>query len=1512
MKKLRFKRIISIICVVALVLTFLNDIVLINKVYGDPVIEPESGPHGSGSYQLNEVPGDYRYYTEYYVEAASGKNTKTAGIERRTVIRVYAEVGEIILFGSSVSDSEINDKNQWTRAVTGQDIVITKPNGTKISEDVLKPGEADSTNHVWPRGRGYIANPTQEKYGPMVNHADENDAEGKYYVPLQYVIDETGVYTFEFHSKTGYNDGTVPTPKLAGDPNWNQNKTAVAAWDVTVLGKDTGSKWEVKEGRAWADYLALTTGDAGTKVSDLNVHVLTHDGYVYKVDFERAVPYGFIFFANNTGFMTSVKDENGNEMRTPIYHSFYDSTNDLDHMTDGENIILHKPNEDDTDTEETYKIFFNEPSKDLNDITYTQNGKEIKIKTSPEANVGLTDLKFNGIGENLSQSGHGGEFSFNSTGEATVTIRVDLRKAIFESKQTMDGYEGSGLIEITAPAHKGVNKFYWNGKDTEGNVIPAGVYGNQNVVLSSEVKRGELHFPVIDMEGLYGGLHVERLNKASTESEASRLASAYDLYYNNNPLAFGTIEGKDFQKTLSGGYNILSDGTKSFNISSDKGGLDYFKNYLDSVSTLVKDDKNYLSKKLFDTEYVDLDPKDKAIIDAEFGKEQDTYHYEPVNSKTTSMKFSCTSYSGGGNQAGIDAWTYYSQGIEHNLISFAVLDSKDRGIVQGHIFYDSNISSSEDAGDHDLPNMKVRLIDSNGKPLVHEETLPCFDATGHFLFNEDGTIKHELRNVEFETYTDSTGNYRFTGVPYSTTEDTTYYVQVMLTDVQSEVLRYTCTTSEEVKSKLITADGDHFHNNTIDGDCAADGNTIEQVTDTSKIYGYKYKRNSENNETVYDSGNINNTQKITFSNSDIHMDFDNIVRVESFKKIGYSTTVPEANQKSYKVVKNWGTDSEGNATHQISDGITVELWVWNDSDVKEDNNLSLSRRTGALLDTQVLSDKNSWNYTWDNLDDRLQYYVLEYYTKKKPNGEVIYNDRGEPRLVLIGGTMPIFSTVPASNTGIYGFTTNLGDYPETIPDPSDNTKSRIPIQKFGDGKVHTNSITKQEKLESVDNNARQYDVEYTLTMDGPKTNVITITNSQVFDDKAYYVWLDHQTSLPDLISQTYVESGEKKSHAVTLVKDQVINGDEYLIKGLSVSSADAAQTDNTEGNATYAFRIKEDGTNALFTATDHGNYKTGTGTRTYQVKYVVDKDSKNPVSIKPNADGKLVLTDDENVVVEGNASYIVYSWYMTIHVYDVKSDGVIEYNPNSGTVSLQKALESGTNLHWKLSHDGVNYNSIVYKSDDSRENGLLSNDIYRVPLYKSAENPDMGSCADVIGIAYAGDKPVDDVSQLVFSDTYDSRYGGISLARNDEGVANDGMAMVDGKGGSVKVELNTLRNMRINRTQDHANFANITFTPNEYEKAGELGTGEDVFYYKIAVFAEDSTYQFYQYDDIDASEGVVMYTYFIMKPNQDLVEDEPTVISPPTGDTSKSSMWIILALSMCLLGGLMYRKYYVK
>lgn len=1495
-------------------------------------IEPETAAHGSGSYQLNSVPTDYRFYTEYFVMADSAKKISTAGIDRRTSIKVYANAGERILFGSSVSNSKINIFNEFDKdnpTVSGVDIVITTPDGTKVPFDVLAPGEYDeSISNTRPNGLGYIKDPVQEKNGPMVNHSNESDGE-HYYVPLQYPVTVSGVYTFEFHSVTGFNpnsgSGYHPSPKKAGEA-WSQGNTAVAAWDVTVLGKTADlSKWEVKSGRAWADYLALTTAGAkvGTDVvkSDLNVHVLSHDGYQYKVDFNEAAPYGFIFFANNTGFMSAVTDNDTNTTTyRPVYHSFYDSSNDLDGIA-SENIFLHKPDEADTETEETYKIFFNAPNPDLNGISYTRYGKTDTIKTKPDDTVIISDLTFTGVPndlttKNITRTGHGGYFTFHSTGEAMVTIRLDLRKAIYESEGTMDTYSGSGIVEITAPAikttddlgvHVKENSVYWDGKDTDGVTIPAGIYGNSNVVISTEVKRGELHFPVIDMEGLYGGLTVKRLNG---ENSATENAHLYDLYYNNNPLAYGTIEGTRDTRVNSGSYYVLSDGTKSFIVYSDKVLGGYFTGTQNTISTLKKDDKEYLSQKLFAKSYTDLDTSKKSIIDAEFESEKATYHYEAVDSRSNKMYFKADGNEGGGNKSGIDTWTYYSSGVNSDVISFAVMDTNNRGMIKGQIFYDAHNASgypnseyNVSDGDYMLSGIKVRLIDATGKPLVHTESLPSFDETGHFKYDTSGNIVFDDVDVKYEAVTDSTGTYRFTSVPYSTEggAKTKYYVQVMLTDVQSEVMRYTCTTSGHIKETLKTSDDAsavYFIQSAISSTYGADGNTIVEAKDSggnwdpSKIYRYKYDRNSDN-ETIFVKDHKDDTkyaQSVEFSFDDTVSPEIPVV-VHEFKMIGFSSTVPNANQKDIKVVKKWGTDSNGNPTHKISDGLTVELWVWNDTHVDEVNaeEHKITRRTGALVDTQVLDEANGWTYTWNKLDDRLQYYVLEYYTKKKSNGEIIYNDKGEPRKVLIGGTLPIFSVVPDEepyNKGIYGFNVSLGDYSdsELMTDPYDSTKKRIKIQKFSENDtiIHSNALTDKEKLESVDNNARQYDVSYTLKNDG-STNIITITNSQVYDDRAYYVWFNHESKLPEMIALTYVEhaaTSVKKSHPVTLKKDVDLGDGYYSIKGLSVSSIDAA-AGNTEGNSTSSFRIKDNDNNyAFFTPTKEGIYKSGTGTRTYRVKYVVRKSDRTPVSVTTvtstdsfgNEKIELVETGTTKNVEELPGEYVVYSWYMTIHVFDLEPDGPFVYDSAGGTVILQESLNPGKELTWSLTINSENENSIQYTSDDERSSGILSNDTYRLPLYKHAEHPDMGSCADIVAIAYAGSEPIPDadVKFLDFADTFESKYG-VQIEGADgelENIKPDGEAIADGSRGFAKVELNTLRHSRINRTQDHANYAKVTYSPNPSGMGRALGSDEEVFYYKVVVFAEDNLYQYSVYDEIDASDGVVMYSYFTMKPTQ--------------------------------------------
>lgn len=1034
-----------------------------------------SGMYGSGSYMLNPDNEKYRFYTEYF---ANGNKT-LAGSQRINQFFVYLKEGEYVLFGSSVYNSilDIDDKQHGSFGSVPTDdcvdIVVTDTDGIKHGFDVVE------------NGVGYIANRDNEVKGPKIAASDYTGTTGSgKYEPLVYQADKAGVYTFAFHSVYGNNDGSSnvnPSPVKCKDP-WNQTKLTVAAWDITVAGQNANNTgYEVKTGRVWSNYLSLNAGAAADCVTSLNLFVLTKDGIEYKVDFTDIVPFGFQFFANNLGFTL-------NDGKTPLYHSFYDNDNRIDNPESEEYVTFHKPSASDTATQVTHTIFFEQPSTEARRVIV--HGTDLSGSQTPV----IGNYHIRGYTDNRIRYGTGADFSFDVAYASSVTLRLDFcgvintkktseHDATEEEKHTLyqeldkNGHwqwkagtahyyleqGGTGYAEVSGPVVSGTydsstqtftnghNVLHWDGKDSAGYYLPLGVYDQQHdngetkVQITSLLKKGEIHFPFMDVEGLRGGVTIENLNDSTNKR--------FDLYYNNFPLTKGTIEGTS--GTLRSNYYTLSDGTRSYN------------------GAVIKKGKGAASQEFFTYGTRSI----STLITQQFDGFGDRYVHEPVDSSENSIRFGNYGDAGGGDQAGIDIWTYYysSQNTyTGTYLNFEITAEENVANITGRVFYDNDLDgvwtkkpvshpaegddtayNSQDTGNNDiaLKGIIVRLLDNNGNPIKVEKMQNVIDKEGNFLYDENGVPVKERVVVDFEAETDENGEYIFENVPFDAQKGTTYHVQVMLSKLETEYKMYVCTSTnatvgsmvgeekngvrtyltdnrsvqesidEETKKAVETAGSPRAVN-------GQDGNTVQlksptgtQTTESGRreMKILSYQRYDANGDLKEDGTPVANGEKgvkkwdgsgeVVYNSANaqsIRLTSDYKNKTIRFNDIGYISTINPGDMATMVVRKEWANNNSSGLTE-----LNLQLWEWNPtvSAVEEEGALGERTRGGHLIDTVVIKESNdpSWEHRWHNLDKSKAYYVIETYNKVDSMGVPETFDNGKPREVMIGSTFPMFA-----------------------------------------------------------------------------------------------------------------------------------------------------------------------------------------------------------------------------------------------------------------------------------------------------------------------------------------------------------------------------------------------------------------------------------------------------------------------------------------------------------------------
>ncbi|THG82225.1 DUF11 domain-containing protein [Pseudomonas sp. A-1] len=411
--------------------------------------------------------------------------TTFAGIPRRNSIEVYAQAGEVIALGSSAHGL----------GSTGG-IRYTTPSGTS--------GNCIGT------GPGRIANRTEEVNGPRYPGGGNSAGFAPCYVTVP--AGETGIWRVEFLGPDGA--ATNPPTGLLANAIWSQPSTGslIAAWDVTVF--QSASSNTPLSGRVWADYLPLNSGGNGNNYVYLNVYVLNNEGYLFSQQ-QVVDPFGYIFFANNRGFLSS---STGN----PVFKSLATSSGVLQ-----AGYSFHRPDQSDSGINVTHKTFFNPPAADLpSEASYWAGGDDWLRLALPILPPQVEDVRFVGkdgtSGQAAGVSGGGGTFYYTNSASETLSVRIVI-------PLSANGVNVDRVLTGVAPPGEG--SLVWDGLDGAGN--PIYTSGTLSYNFTATLFGGEIHFPFFDVERSQR-LTVRRLNGPSASQWPD------DLLYWDHSLVAGS------------------------------------------------------------------------------------------------------------------------------------------------------------------------------------------------------------------------------------------------------------------------------------------------------------------------------------------------------------------------------------------------------------------------------------------------------------------------------------------------------------------------------------------------------------------------------------------------------------------------------------------------------------------------------------------------------------------------------------------------------------------------------------------------------------------------------------------------------------------------------------------------------------------------------------------------------------------------------------------------------------
>ena len=411
----------------------------------------------------------------------------------KTSFTIYMVQGETLLFGAGW-------KNADGLTPTSSEIILYSPSGTKITPD----GTSDSAYEM-----GNMTGDVTDAEKAALSWSTETT-----YNPYIYTAGETGFYTLEFQGGTDKNEDGRDKYTLYWDATVVQNFQNNTS-DTTFAATGT-----VVNGRMYTQFLSMSAGSGNVTLPEGSVYyVLTNDGYIYSVDLSGIQPFGFYMFSDAQGvqFADIHTDESDVQYATTdalhgsAYQSYQADSNGG--VNEGNQATTTGDFFSIADESEHYRIFFNEPDSALISALETE-----QIITRRPASL-VVDPTFRFNDGNPMYQGTGGDFTFTSNVEGTYEITIDL------TGYTDDDGNNGGKVILRGMANANTpTTVHWDGKDANGNIV---MYRKGNKYSASmELKVGEVHLPMIDVEYFNSGFQLNLLE--------NQVENYHNLVFYNN------------------------------------------------------------------------------------------------------------------------------------------------------------------------------------------------------------------------------------------------------------------------------------------------------------------------------------------------------------------------------------------------------------------------------------------------------------------------------------------------------------------------------------------------------------------------------------------------------------------------------------------------------------------------------------------------------------------------------------------------------------------------------------------------------------------------------------------------------------------------------------------------------------------------------------------------------------------------------------------------------------------